>query len=139
MIAHPPPSCTVPDRGVLPTWARTGFSDSRPKVPHVLGTHGRIVAILFGGLEAPPTKDSGNKVLWVAKDPVKPLSDLKISARRIVKGRAVGHTVRRTVVGGPGPSGIEMPVAGCWRMTLKWSGRTDSLELRYRSSASKGA
>jgi hypothetical protein len=105
----------------------------------VLGRDGRIVAILFGGLTAPPKAGSGNKILWVAKDPVRPLSDLKISARRIVKGRAVGKAVSRTVTGGPGPSGIDLPRAGCWRMTLKWSGRTDSLELRYRSSASKGA
>jgi hypothetical protein len=132
-------SCTVPDAGVLPAWARTGFSDKEPRVPHVLGRGGRIVAILFGDLEAPPTEDSGNKVLWVAKDPVKPLSDLRISAQRVVDGRAVGRPVRRVVTGGPGPSGIEMPVAGCWRMSLKWSGRTDELELRYRRTASKGA
>jgi hypothetical protein len=126
------PPCPPPDRGVLPTWARTGFSDPRPKAPHVLGHDGRIVAILFGGLWAPPKKDEGNKILWVAKDPVKPLSDLRISARRIVGGRASGRTVHRTVTGGPGPSGIDLPRAGCWRMTLKWSGRTDRLELRYR-------
>ena len=137
MIAHPP--CPPPDRGVLPVWARTGFSEERPKVPHVLGRDGEIVAILFGDLTAPPSKDPGNKILWVAKDPVKPLSDLRISARRIVHGHYTGRTVHRTVAGGPGPSGIEMPVPGCWRMTLKWSGRTDRLDLRYRRSASRGA
>jgi hypothetical protein len=132
-------SCTTLDRGVLPVWARTGFSDKRPKIAHVLGRHGRIVAILFGDLVAPATKDAGDKVLWAAKDPLKPLSDLQISAQRVVSGRRVGKLVHRTVVGGPGPSGIEMPVPGCWRMSLKWSGRTDELDLRYRSSASKGA
>jgi hypothetical protein len=137
VIAQPP--CPPPDRGVLPTWARTGFSEKQPKIPHVLGRDGEIVAILFGALEAPPTKDSGNKILWAAKDPVKPLSDLRISAQRIVHGRRAGTVVHRTVDGGPGPSGIELPRAGCWRMTLKWSGRTDQLDLRYRSSAGKGA
>jgi hypothetical protein len=123
-LAQPP--CPPPDRGVLPTWARTGFSESKPKIPHVLGEDGRIVAILFGGLFAPPKKDEGNKILWVAKDPLKPLSDLRITARR------AGTTVHRTVAGGPGPSGIDLPHAGCWRLTLKWSGRTDHLRLRYR-------
>jgi hypothetical protein len=126
-------SCTAPDRGVLQPWARTGFSDAEPKIPHVLGRHGRIVAILFGDLEAPPREGSGDKVLWVSKDPVKPMSDLRISAQRVQGGRPVGRPVARVVVGGPGPSGIEVPKAGCWRMKLSWSGRTDELELRYRS------
>jgi hypothetical protein len=132
-------SCAPLDRGVLPAWARTGFSESKPKIPHELGRHGRIVAILFGDLVAPPTKDSGNKILWVAKDRVKALSDLRISAQRVEGGRAVGRPVARVVAGGPGPSGIDLPKPGCWRMKLSWSGRSDELELRYRSSASKGA
>jgi hypothetical protein len=125
---HAQPPCQPVDRGVLPTWARTGFSDPKPKAPHVLGDDGRIVAILFGGLWAPPKKNEGNKILWVAKDPVKPLSDLRITARLA----GTRTTVHRTVEGGPGPSGIDLPRAGCWRMTLKWSGRTDHLSLRYR-------
>jgi hypothetical protein len=124
-------SCTEPDTGVLQAWARTGFSDPEPKIPHVLGDKGQIVAILFGPLEAPPGKNTGDKVLWVAKDPVKPLSDLEISAQRIEDGNPVGKPEHRTVSGGPGPSGIELPKAGCWRMSLAWSGRTDQLELRY--------
>lgn len=127
-------SCAVPDQGVLPAWARTGFSDPRPRIAHTLGRSGRIVAILFGDLASPPQKDGGNKVLWVARDPVKAMSDLRISAQRVEDGHPVGRAVRRAVVGGPGPSGIDMPAAGCWRMTLRWSGRTDELELRFRSS-----
>jgi hypothetical protein len=131
LMALPP--CPPPDRGVLPTWARTGFSDPKPKIPHVMGSRGRIVAILFGGLFSPPSDKGGNKILWVAKDPVKPLSDLKISARRLDRrGHAYGTTVHRTVTGGPGPSGIDLPHAGCWRFSLRWSGRSDSLDLRYR-------
>jgi hypothetical protein len=41
--------------------------------------------------------------------------------------------VVRVVVGGPGPSGINLPSPGCWRLTLQWSGRTDHLDLEYRS------
>lgn len=124
-------SCTEPDTGVLQSWARTGFSDPEPKIPHVLGDKGLIVAILFGPLEAPPGPNTGDKVLWVAKDPVKPLSDLKITAERVEDGKPVGRPEHRTVQGGPGPSGIELPKAGCWRMSLAWSGRKDQLELRY--------
>jgi hypothetical protein len=125
------PACTQPDTGVLQEWARTGFSDPEPKIPHVLGDKGQIVAILFGSLEAPPGPNTGDKVLWVAKDPVDGLSDLEITAQRIEDGKPVGKPERRTVAGGPGPSGIDMPEPGCWRMSLRWSGRTDRLELRY--------
>jgi hypothetical protein len=44
---------------------------------------------------------------------------------------AVGHPVTRVVVGGPGPSIIDLPAAGCWRVSLAWSGRTDTLDLQY--------
>jgi hypothetical protein len=39
--------------------------------------------------------------------------------------------VSRTVLGGPGPSIINLPASGCWRLTLRWSGRVDSLDLDY--------
>ena len=42
-------------RGVLPEWARAGFSDAEPQMPHVLGRSGEITAILFGDpLASPP-------------------------------------------------------------------------------------
>jgi hypothetical protein len=45
--------------------------------------------------------------------------------------RIVGPPVRRIVPGGPGPSLVDLPSPGCWRLTLTWSGRRDSLDLRY--------
>ena len=97
-------------------------------MPHVTGHSGRIVAILFGDpLVAPPSPDRSNKILWVSRDPVQPLSDLRI---RATDG---ARTVSRVVQGGPGPSLVDLP-AGCWHLSLRWSGRSDSLDLRYRSS-----
>ena len=119
--------------GVLPTWARTGFSDPRPRLPHVLGRSGAIAALVFGyPLRAPPLEDRGNKILWVSRRAVKPLSDLRIRAQLMRGQRRVGRPVIRVVVGGPGPSGINLPSPGCWRLTLQWSGRTDQLDLEYR-------
>ena len=43
----------------------------------------------------------------------------------------MGKPVSRTVAGGPGPSIIDLPAAGCWRMALTWSGHSDSIDLRY--------
>ena len=119
-------------KGVLPTWARTGFSDPRPRLPHVLGRSHEIAALVFGyPLRAPPLKDRGNKILWVSRRAVKPLSDLRIHAQRMTGRHRVGRPVTRVVVGGPGPSGINLPAPGCWRLTLRWSGRTDELDLQY--------
>jgi hypothetical protein len=127
------PAChSVVHKGVLPSWARTGFSDPRPRLPHVLGRSGKIAALVFGyPLRSPPVKDRGNKILWVSHRAVKPLSDLRIHAQRMEGRRRVGRPVTRVVVGGPGPSGINLPAPGCWRLTLHWSGRTDELDLRY--------
>jgi hypothetical protein len=126
------PCHSVVHRGVLPTWARTGFSAPRPRMPHVLGRGGDIAALVFGyPLRSPPAKNRGNKILWVSRRAVKPLSDLRIHAQRMDGRHRVGRPVTRVVVGGPGPSGIDLPAPGCWRLTLRWSGRTDELDLQY--------
>jgi hypothetical protein len=118
--------------GVLPAWARTGFSDPRPRLPHVMGHSGEIAALVFGHpLYAPPAKRRSNKILWVSRRQVRPLSDLRIHAQRMRGRKPVGRPVVRVVVGGPGPSTINLPTRGCWRLTLKWSGRTDQLDLVY--------
>jgi hypothetical protein len=131
--SSPAPAChSAVRKGVLPTWARTGFSDPRPRMAHVIGRSGEIAALVFGyPLHSPESKDRGNKILWVSRRAVKPLSDLRIHAQRMEGRRRVGRAATRVVVGGPGPSGINLPAPGCWRLTLHWSGRTDELDLRY--------
>lgn len=121
-------------RAVLPIWARAGFSDPKPHLPHVLGRNGRIVAIVFGyPLRSPPAPGRNNKILWVPRTLAKAPSALWIRAQRMTGGDAVGAPVRRVVSGGPGPSLVDLPGPGCWRLTLSWSGRTDSLDLAYGS------
>jgi hypothetical protein len=121
----PAQACGPVDRGVLPTWARTGFSDAQPKIPHVIGQRGEITAILF---EDMTSGDREKKVLWVAREPWTGTTDLRIDAR---DGKDV---VERTVAGGPGPSGLELPHNGCWDLTLRWADKQDSLSLRYGAS-----
>ena len=58
-------------RGVLPAWARAGFSDEQPRMPHAVGRDGKIAAL------------------------------------------------------------VDLPAAGCWRLTLRWGDREDSLDLAY--------
>ena len=116
----------VPSR-VLPSWARTGFSDPRPRMPYLLGDNGDIAAILFvQPLAAPPSAHYNNKILWVSRVATDG------SALRIHATLQDGSpTVTREVVGGPGPSIVNLPTSGCWHLTLQWAGHTDSLDLAY--------
>jgi hypothetical protein len=122
--------------GSLPVWARGGFHPPTMRIPHVLGASGDIVAVLFGyPLLSPPSHSRNNKILWVSRVKTVPTnlsSSLRIKAQRMKGSRPVGSAVSRTVAHGPGPSIINLPAAGCWRFTLRWSGRVDTLDLRYR-------
>jgi hypothetical protein len=100
----------------------------------VRGVDGSILGVVFGyPLRAPDVSGQSNKILWVAS----PLSgsapsprdpDLKIHATLNGSGVAVD----RVISGGPGPSTVDVPTAGCWTFNLSWSGRSDRLALPYR-------
>jgi hypothetical protein len=110
----------------LPEWARAGFSPDAYVNPHVTGASGKIVGVLFvDPLRSPPRSGVGNKILWVAKDPG--TGPLVIQAR--LDGSS--QTATSTVDEGPGPSILDLPTPGCWRLTLSWSGQTDSVALPY--------
>jgi hypothetical protein len=116
-------ACHV-DRGVLPAWARAGFSDPKPKMPHVIGSRGDIAAVLFGDpLASPPRPDRANKVLWVPRETPLTFTRLTITARQ------ADRTVTRKV--DLGPSYVDLPAPGCWRLTLTWKGHEDTLDLAY--------
>ncbi len=143
-VAVEPPSSSAPSdtsacdarvaRGVLPDWARSGFSDPQPSVPHVVGRSGEIAAILFGDpLSSPPSTRHTNKILWVSRRASGFAPALTISAQRMDGARLVGAPVQRQVEGGPGPSIIDLPDPGCWRLSLGWGDRTDELDLDYVS------
>src|SRR2546429_5000640 len=101
---------------VLPAWARGGFSESKPRMPLVLGRSGKIAALVFGyPLLSPPSAKRSNKILWVARKPRQPYTDLRISAQRMAETGYVGKPVARVVKGGPGPSIVDLPAPGCWR------------------------
>ncbi|MEU7676474.1 hypothetical protein AB0C42_16875 [Micromonospora taraxaci] len=120
------------ETGPLPDWADAGFSGDA-RVPHVFGAKGDIVAVLFAHPLRQHRKDgSNNKILWVAQastttpDPTAPAT-LVITATL----DGTDTTVTREVAGGPGPSIIDVPQAGCWRLDLRWSGHTDTMDLVY--------
>jgi hypothetical protein len=101
-------------------------------MPYSLGSAGKIAALLWANpLLAPPSKNYNNKILWVSHQSALPGSDLQISAQRMIGSKPLGAPVARRVMGGPGPSIIDLPAAGCWRFRLRWSGRADTIDLRY--------
>jgi len=123
-------SCAI-DRGQIPQWAATGFSDPHPSMPHVVGDGGLIAALVFGDpLVAPPDSRRANKILWVARDPIDEPTSLKIHA---VSG---GRVVDRTLSEGVGPSIVDLP-AGCWKLKLTWGPgehQHDTLSLAYKAT-----
>ena len=113
------------DRGVLPEWARTGFSDREPRIAHAIGREGELAAILFSDplTEPPASGEPTNKILWVARR-TPPPGPLKLTAT------SGDRTLEREVEGGPGPSSVDLP-AGCWRIGARWPGGRDKLDLTY--------
>jgi hypothetical protein len=132
-------SCTgAIEVGPLAAWARVGFDPPGQKVRQVHGSRGQILGVVFADpLRAPAKRGYGNKILWLVA-PGAPTAtsaepgtsgDLRIDASLI--GGAL--TVRRIVPGGPGPSLVDMPRAGCWRFDLSWDGHQDTVVLPYSS------
>jgi len=80
-------------------------------------------------LASPPREDTNNKILWVHRDG--PTSPVEISAQRMDGTTAVGEPVARRLDDGFGPSIVDLPGDGCWRLTLTYGDRTDSIDLEY--------
>jgi hypothetical protein len=102
-------------------------------MPYVLGARGSIVAVLWADrdpLRVPALAHRQNKILWISKVDVQAGAPLWIQAT--LKG--TGQTVTRELAQGPGPSYVNLPAAGCWSLSLSWSGHHDQLSLRYTAS-----
>jgi hypothetical protein len=136
VATSPSPACDgTPRSEILPQWARGGFSDPNPVVPFVRSRSGNVVAILFGGrLWSPPRKDVSNKVLWVwREEPGMASATAGTGGALQMTARLAGtDTVVTTGLPRPaGPSTVDLPQPGCWRITLSWPGGTDTIDLDY--------
>lgn len=117
--------------GVLPVWMQAGFGPN-PRVTHEVGHRGAIGAVLWNKpLNSPPAQHSNNKILWVPRHFSKSVAPLWIKMQKMDGTQFIGAPVRRIIPTGPGPSLVDAPSAGCWRLTLTWSGRSDTLDLKY--------
>jgi hypothetical protein len=128
------PCATTLSPTPLPTWAQAGFSPPDQPATQIRGVNDLIVGVVFGDpLRAPNIAGHGNKILWVM-NPVDtglhPSNDPDLKIHATLNGTATA--VDRTILGGPGPSLVDMPKPGCWTFNLSWSGRSDRLALLYR-------
>jgi hypothetical protein len=118
-------------KGVLPVWMRAGFSPST-RITYEVGKAGAIGAVLWNKpLNAPPAQHENNKILWVPRHLAKTVAPLWIRMQKMDGTKLVGAPVHRIVKTGPGPSLVDAPSAGCWRLTLTWSGQRDMLDVSY--------
>jgi hypothetical protein len=125
-------------RGRLPAWTAPAFSDSSagpPPWPYALSERRTVVAIVFGyPLRAGAPTSPANKVLWIMSLP-RQGSPLTIEASPL-HANAPLIRVAWPADSSPGeiyPSYVNVPRAGCWRLTLHWARHTDSIDLRYRA------
>lgn len=128
---------TVVYRGGVPAWliaagggsgAQSGAPTELPYViadPPIAGGY-LFVFPLQSGAHAP------NKILWAMGFP-RDGSDLVISAHPLTASNPViTETLRDD--SSPGeiyPDGLAVPAAGCWQLTLSWSGHRALLDLAY--------
>ena len=125
-------------RGRLPVWTAPAFpngSGTQRLIPHAIGVKGDAVAFLFGApLRAGNPSNPSNKILWIMRKP-RDGSQLVITARPLGASRP---RVREAWPpdSSPGeiyPSYLNVPSAGCWRVTVRWAGHVDRLDLSYRA------
>jgi hypothetical protein len=133
---------TTLHRGRLPGWAEPAFSaggTSSTPWPYGVAQHGTVVAVVFGfPLRAGTPIDRANKVLWIMRLPRRG-SPLSITAAPLSRaGGGGGPRVHASwpADSGPGeiyPSYVNVPHAGCWRVTVRWAHHTDTIDLPYRA------
>lgn len=123
-VAAPPVSaCVALQAGAPPVWARAGFT-GRSYPPHATSAGGNLVAIVWGELSAPPAEDHSNKILWVYRGGAP--GDMHVTAHLEGSDRVVTKEIP------VGPSIVDMPAAGCWRMDLTIGGSIhDEINLRW--------
>ena len=119
----PAPCRSTVVTGVLPVWARAGFSDPEPVMPYVRSASGDIIAIIWEPLTGPPRDESGDKVLWAWRS-------LQIDGlRAVARLDGTGPAVSFVKPGVTGPSAVSLPSPGCWRVTITWTGGSDTIDL----------
>ena len=129
VAARPVPVCDgTPTTGVLPPWARAGFSGPEPVAPYVRSRSGTILGILFGSWSPGPNGGPSVKILWVWQEAPRPDGEVRLSAQR----DGVGPVVTSGLPQPYGPSSVELPASGCWRLTVSKGTWSDTVDVDTR-------
>lgn len=127
---------TAMHRGGPLAWTNSAWSSSSGPptgLPYATSAHGSAAAFIFGNpLRAGDPSNPANKILWIVRLP-RDGSALVIRAKPL-HATAPVVTVTRPPDSSPGqiyPSYVNVPSPGCWRLTLKWAGQSDTLDLRW--------
>jgi hypothetical protein len=121
-------------KGGIPQTLVEATGNNAPGGPYAIARPPLAAAFLFGyPLHVP---DSGiaysNKILWVVGTPR--TGDLVIDARPLGATSPTVHYVEPpdSFPGEIYPSGIDVPMRGCWHFQLRWAGQSAEIELEYR-------
>jgi hypothetical protein len=120
------------EHGAPPSWSAAAWSSSSPdfRVPYALASGDTAGAFFFADpLRAGHPKNPSNKVLWIVAAP-RNGHPLRIVARRPDSSQTV--RMQLPADSGPGeiyPSGVDLPSAGCWKLSLAWGAHRASIDV----------
>lgn len=118
--------------GSPPAW--TAGANPPAYLRYVVSAHGDVAGFLFADpLRSGHPSDPSNKILWVVKEP-RNGHPLLVTGHPLNAASPLTHDTEPADAS-PGeiyPSIIDEPAAGCWQLTLTWSGHTDTVDLPYR-------
>ena len=119
---------------VQPAWLVESGAHNNPNgVPFVLAIPETAAGFIFGyPLRAGHRTSPSNKILWVVRTP-REGGPLILAIHPIASPTPLVR-LSRAADSGPGeiyPSGIEVPTAGCWHFTIRWSTGRAELNLRF--------
>src|SRR5579862_1204148 len=117
--------------GSGPRWA--AGSNPPASTRYTVAAHDTAVAFLFGyPLRAGNASSPFNKILWIVRTPGSGLTirATPLHARRPVVAIKVADSAGAQIY----PSYVNVPAAGCWHMTVRWAGGTDSVNVPYGPS-----
>jgi hypothetical protein len=120
-------------QGGIPAWLEEAGAHNNPgQTPYVVASPEVAAGFLFANpLRAGKPENPANKILWVTRTVNR--GALSVVAHPIGSSSPVVNA--EAMPASPGyiyPSIIDVPSAGCWRISLSWEGNHADLDLQYQ-------
>jgi hypothetical protein len=121
-------------QGGVPQSLVEATGNNPPGGPYAIAHPAMAAGFIFGyPLHMPGSGITySNKILWVVATPR--TGDLVVDGHPMGASAPTVHYAQapNSFPGEIYPSGIDVPIAGCWQFTLRWAGQTADIELEYR-------